>query len=94
MTKKEKIQALKEVLRIVKSGYFGRDKWHDGLCGVITGCYWDEKINSRQRMYLENKINRLPKIKRGDSAYYVWQYGIKAPRIKWLREQIKKLETK
>ncbi|WP_448506070.1 hypothetical protein [Immundisolibacter sp.] len=83
MKKQEKIDFLKYLLKFVRSKDFGKGKHYDGLCIIA------ENREIKYQIYL---IKILP-ARLSDGAY-CWKYGAKAPRIRFLKEQIKKLEGK
>lgn len=87
MTKEEKIRLWRKMLKSVRGKDFGKTKDADGLCIIL-----DHEDYPYQ---FQNYFHRvLPKTKRGIFCNYCWEPGAKAPRIKWINEQIKILEKK
>lgn len=85
MKKANKIDALKKLKAEIK-----RDDYFSGLCYSITILYlFGKKITNGQKRYLRSLI---PK-KRPYSGY-CWKHGVKSPRIKFINEQLKRLEKK
>lgn len=91
MKKQEKIDALKKTLEYVQGDNFGMTKVCVGLCEVAEELYYKDDISFDQEMYVLDLIQSHPKYEYGR---YTWKEGAKAPRIKWLKEQIAKLENK
>lgn len=90
MKREIKIQAWKKMKAGVKGDKFGRGvHQYNGLCHVLTTIYYDYDFEVVE--YIGRVLRKLKRMK--DSAY-VWEPGVKAPRIKWINEQIKKLEKK
>ena len=89
MKKQEKIDGLKGMLKVVRSKGFNKGKYIDGLCLIMYRYSGKYKTEFKTWFY---KI--LPRRQFGDFRNYSWEPGAKAPRIKWLKEQIKKLEGK
>lgn len=90
MNKQEKIDTIKVLKKLrskVKSSKFGLYN-RQGICHIIwfDSDFADEHTNRVYKM-----IKKLPTYKESD---YCWKPRVKAPRIKWLTEQIKKLENK
>lgn len=92
MKKQEKINAWKKMKAGVKGDKFGRGvHQNNGLCHVLTTVYYDYDLDDEVAEYIRKILRKLKRMK--DSAY-VWEPGVKAPRIKWINEQIKKIEGK
>ena len=89
MKKADKIDKLKRLLRQLKSKGFGKKQYADGLCLIMFADKENYPLEFRHYIY-----KRLPMKRFGPFRNYCWEPGIKAPRIKWINEQIKKLEGK
>jgi hypothetical protein len=89
LSREKKIEGLKLLLKVVRSKEFGKRKYLDGLC-LIT--YSDRVFTLEFDDFL---YSILPKRKmfRGIQDY-CFEPGAKAPRVRFLQEQIKKLEKK
>lgn len=86
MKKQDKIDALKSLR---KEASIRLKYYFIGLCGIIFFLYNTDNISKEQKEYLYKLI---PKRRPFDG--YCWRIGAKSPRIKWINEQIKKLERK
>jgi len=89
MKKADKIDALK-VLKLYVNRYLGTAITGvgilAGLCDILK--YASITLTDEQKEYL---FRIIPK---HSECEYVWKERKKAPRIKWINEQIKKLEKK
>ena len=86
MKKADKIDALKKLRWFVKDrlGEATSAGILAGLCDIIK--YSSIELIEEEKEYL---LKIIPK----HSEYeYVWKERVKAPRIKWINEQIKRLE--
>ena len=84
--RQEKIDALKKGVRLLR-------KFHiTGLCYMVQSLYGIRVITYRQKKYL---LSIIPKVLKNDKFYpFYWKMYTKAPRVRFLQEQIKKLEKK
>lgn len=90
MKKAEKIDALKKLKAFVKSDSFPQI-FTNGLCASACDLNSSGKITDAQMTFLVGPFRKTNTKKYG---YFRWERGVKAPRIKWINEQIKKLEKK
>jgi hypothetical protein len=61
-----------------------------GLCILLTDLLILKKITVIERRYMISFLNNhLPPV--DPHTGYVWRIGAKAPRLRWLNEQIEKL---
>jgi len=86
MKKQDKIDALKSLRKEAKSKL---NYSYMGLCGIISLLFSTVSISKKQQEYL---YQLLPK--RRPYLGFCWKPGAKSPRIKWIKEQLKKLEKK
>lgn len=91
MTKEKKIDALQKAIAFIRSDKFN-PQLTSGLCGVVIQLDFNNKITKAQVKFLENCIKTIPRRTYKDGAY-AWKQGSKAPRIRFLNEQIKELGT-
>ena len=89
MTKREKIDALKKT---IKYTHKYMPDYSFGLCSVIRITQYSQEISIEEYDYISGLIVK-EKSQHPNSLYY-WELGVKTPRIKWLKEQIKLLENK
>lgn len=88
MKKQEKIDVLKKIKKEVVNPRIV-EAW-SGICLAMTWLRSYSQITGEQERWVESK---LPK-QRYQATGYCWEPGVKAPRIKWINEQIKLLENK
>lgn len=73
--------------------------WIHGLCSVLYSLYSSGACNTKEYIrggkLIESAIHNTsifnPRYRYYKKTYYYWKPGAKAPRIKWLKRQIKKL---
>jgi hypothetical protein len=88
MKKADKIVALNR-LADYTDWYIGECFY--GLCAILMDCVFKEG----EYQYLDFLLRKEAKLRDIDyGKRYIWRRGSKAPRIKWINEQIKKLEKK
>lgn len=100
--KKEK--TIKQLLQLMldHSGTISK-KNNYGLCAVLKELSYDDIITSKEKdkAYKYIADNRPKKVyypwrggttKTYSNAVYLWEHGVKAPRINWLKKHIKKSE--
>ena len=88
MKRQEKIDALNKMIEGVNEDM----PRFDGLCGIVSRLVCRGGLSLQEFSFIFNLINRQPK--NYNYCPYLWEKGEKEPRIKWLKEQIKKLEKK
>lgn len=87
MKKSEKIDALKKLKAFVKSDKFGKGVFQEwGLCASAN--YISGGLFSNQYVYLRKLIRKQ---KRMPNSSYCWKQGVKAPRIRFIDRELKKL---
>jgi len=86
MTNQEKIYTLKKMIEGVNEDM----PVTSGLCWVASRLAIIGKLSIQEYIFIDGLINEQPK--NYNYCPYLWEEGEKAPRIKWLKEQIKKLE--
>ena len=86
------ISAYKKMRAFVKSKRFGAFHWQrNGLCHILDELYFSGSISYSAEEYIRDVIRKL---RSKANTAYLWSPGVRAPRVKWINEQIKKLEKK
>lgn len=87
-----------DILRLILAEV-ERRIWITGLCSVLFSLYTSGACNleeyARGEKLIESAISNTsifnPRYRYYKKRAYYWKEGAKAPRIKWLKRQIKKL---
>ncbi len=80
------LELLKLMLRYTKT-----EKNYYGLCGTVCDLFNRELITGKERSKLDTYIYNNPPQNRDHShGYFFWKKRVKAPRIRWQKEHIKK----
>ena len=86
MKKEKKIIAIKKLIKFVKSKEFGGGKRPDGICLTLGSL----DTSFEQDVYIRSI---LPEKRYTQSSGYVWEPGLKKPRIEFLQGKLKKLNN-
>jgi len=85
MTKKRKIEVLKEIKKNVTEHLW------TGLCAESCRLRNNSTITQSEYEWLKKLIEKKRPQGKGIGTYY-WNVGVKAPRIKWINQRIKELQ--